>query len=86
MPACEHYTDFRSCFTCPYPDCRWNHKDGAPPKPRWEARDHCAAMLKSYRAAYLRARESGDRAEAKRLSRRVSYWKRQAERLNEETT
>lgn len=81
MASCDYYVDARSCFTCPYPDCRWNSNEGIPAPTPEERREHCGAMLAKYRAALLQAVRDGDRREVRRIKKRLAYWERRQKEM-----
>lgn len=81
MASCDYYVDAKSCFTCPYPDCRWNSNEGIPPRTPEEQREHCEAMLKQYRADYLRAVKAENRPEARRIRKRLRYWEQRQKKV-----
>lgn len=74
--TCSYYVDEKSCFSCPYPDCKWNSCEGIPPKTKQEKLEHCEAMLTKYRAARLEAARNSNRPELRRINQRLRYWEK----------
>lgn len=84
MKTCQHYKNESSCFTCPYPDCRWQGKIGVRRLTIDEKIQKEEALTLKYELEYIAKKEQGDRTGAKGPYSKMKYHEKRLRELRSE--